>query len=476
MGTLSRRELLVSAAGAGAVLALGSRARGDAAPRRPNVLVFKADEHNSFISSVYGHPFVRTPQMERLARMGTVYENAYCPSPLCCPSRSSYMSGRRAHDIRVYGNWLAAPLDLPSYGAVLAAAGIHTVHMGWCDSFAAPERLGFSEMYGYGLRDPGDLDICRDPVAVRADASRRQRGYGVRPDPFRADREYVDGAVDWIRAQGARLDRPWTLELNVMPPHFPHFATQRLWDMYEGYADLPEHSFDCEPARHPFARDLQDHFGTREFTEESVRGLRRGYYACVSWTDAMLGRVLDALAETGQHENTVVAYTSDHGEMLGKYGLWWKSSLYEDSARIPMIVAGPGFAAGSRVRTPVEQHDLQAAMFRALGVERPAGWLGTPLQAIAPDDRERVAFSEYHGHGTRGSSYLVRRGQWKYLHHCGAEAQLFDLESPEGELRNLAKDKPDMARAMRERLRAVCDPERENEAAAEAIRAQLDGA
>lgn len=477
MTLLTRRDLLVSAGAAGAAMALGSRAFAQAPGSvRPNVLVLKADEHNPLVSSVHGHPFVRTPNMDRLARMGTVYENACCPSPLCCPSRSSYMSGRRAHDIGVLGNWLPGPMDLPSYGSVLAAQGIHTVHIGWCDSFNAPERLGFSEMHGYGFRAHGDLAICRHPVAVREDAAARQHGHGVRPDPFRADREHVDMAVDWIRTCGASLGKPWTLEVNVMPPHFPQYATQKLWDLYEGHDDLPEHGFDCEPARHPFALDLQEHFQTRQFTEESIRGLRRGYYAGVSWVDAMLGRLVAALEQQGLLGNTIVAFTSDHGEMLGKYGLWWKSSMYEDSVRVPLIVAGPGFAAGARVRTPVEQHDFQAAIFRALGAERPAGWLGTPLQDIAPDDPDRAAFSEYHGHGTRASSFMVRTARWKYIHHCGAEPQLFDMDSPDGELRNLAAALPDVARRMDERLRALCDPERENARAEAAIVAALEAA
>ena len=150
--------------------------------------------------------------------------------------------------------------------------------------------------------------------------------------------------------------------------------------------------------------------------------------------------LLASLEEKGFIDNTLVAYTSDHGEMLGKFGMWWKCSLLDDSARVPLVVAGPGFKQGSRVKTPVELHDLRASLFHATGCTRPAGWRGNPLQEITKDNPGHVAFSEYHGHGTRGSAFMIRRGRWKYIYNNGAPNQLFDMDAdPEDMLSDFQK-------------------------------------
>ena len=192
-----------------------------------------------------------------------------------------------------------------------------------------------------------------------------------------------------------------------------------------------------------------------------------------SCVDRQLGLLLDAYDRLGLSRDTVIAYTSDHGEMLGKFGMWWKCSLYEDSARVPLIVAGPGFGAGDRVNTPVTQLDLQASLFRATASHRPRGWRGVPLQDIHADDDNRVAFSEYHGHGTRCSSYMIRKGRWKLIYHTEAPHQLFDLASDPHERRNLAAAGRDVLADLTIDLQRICDPDAENRRAEAYIRAQM---
>jgi choline-sulfatase len=159
--------------------------------------------------------------------------------------------------------------------------------------------------------------------------------------------------------------------------------------------------------------------------------------------------------------------------MLGKFGLWWKRSLFEDSVRIPMIVAGPGFAAGRRVNTPVDLHDLQASLFRATGARRPAEWVGKPLQTMPQNDVRRVVFAEYQGGGTRASAFLIRQGRWKLLHNCAAPHQLFDLEADPEEVTNLAARRPEVVRKLEGELRKICSPEQENARAENYIARQL---
>lgn len=430
----------------------------------PNVVVFMSDEHSPFISSVYGHPFVHTPNMERLAQLGTVFENAYAPSPLCLPSRSAFMTGRPVHQIQTYNNCKVIPFAHRSYGEVLAEQGVHTAYIGngaalYCD----PQDLGFTEMILAGKRKPSlDTSFRRNPLPIRGE-NVLNRGFGPREDAWESEVRKVDAAVRWLLETAPTLNGPWTLTVNVSKPHFPLYATPELWERYEGFGDLPRYGTDQESANHPYAKDLRMQFRTDEFTEAQIRGMRQGYYACVSYVDRELGRLMDALNASGQADDTVVVYTSDHGEMLGELGLWWKSTLYERSARVPLIAAGAGFKPGARTSTPVSLLDLQAALFHAVDKRRPEAWWGTPLQSIPTSDPERVVFSEYHGHGVRSGAFMIRRGDWKLIYNMAAPHQLFNLREDPNELTNVWANHPKVGRSLVRDLYAICDPEVENE-------------
>ena len=440
-----------------------------------NVLLLISDEHNPFYSSVYGHPFVQTPAMDRLAENGVVYESAYCPSPLCTPSRSAFMSGRRVHQIQTYSNCtIGVEPDIPTYGRALAEQGIHSVHVGKTHVFAPSSALGFQETRGATEKaGAGDPEIGRRPFRIRQAAAERASQFGVKESHLRVDLDRVDAAIDWLTNTAPKLGRPWTLSVNVINPHFPHYTSQELWNLYPQGGDLPGYGPDRETANHPRAREVRAHFQTDAFTEEQVRGQRRGYLACATFVDRQLARLIEALKASGQYDDTNVIYTSDHGEMLGKFGMWWKCSLYEDASRIPCIAAGPGFSSGIRVTTPVDLHDVQACLFESTGAERPPDWVGRPLQRLAESDDQRVVFSEYHGHGVTHSAFMIRKGKWKYLHHVEAPHQLFDLEKDPHELENLYGQFPDVAADLKRELRSVCDPEAENDRADRFIETQL---
>ncbi len=440
----------------------------------PNVLIFMSDEHNPLVSSVYGHPLVQTPNMERLAARGTVFQHAYCPSPLCLPSRSAFMAGKPVHQLQTYNNCNVIPFNYPSYGGVLARQGVYTVYAGKMDVYNHSSTMGFCELLRPGDRaQPGDTHISRQPLAIRRDGPKRAAGFGPRPHPFAKDQAVVDEAVAWLRERAPRMRQPWVLVVNTGAPHFPHYVTPELWERYEAGADLPPYGPEAPPGQHPYACDLRRHFQTEAFTEEQLRGLRRGYLGRVTYVDQELGRLLDALEASGQAEETVVAYTSDHGEMLGKFGLWWKCSLYEDSVRVPLIVAGPGFAAGARVQTPVSLLDLQASLFAATGARRPEDWWGRPLQEVRVDDPDRVVLAEYHGHGTRSGAFMVRQGRWKLIYNLAAPHQLFDLATDPDELVNRASEEPEVLARLERALRRLCDPEEENRRAHQFEQEQL---
>lgn len=268
-----------------------------------------------------------------------------------------------------------------------------------------------------------------------------------------------------MTSKAASLNKPWVLTVNVVNPHFPQYATQELWDMYPERADLTKFGMECDSANHPYARDLRDHFEADKFTEEQARGIRRGYLADITFVDRQLGRLLDVMETQGMMDNTNLIYTSDHGDMMGKFGMWWKCSLYEDSVRIPCIAAGPDFGKGRVVETPVDLLDVQAAAFNATGAARPDGWSGIPLQDIPEKDCNRVVFAEYHGHGTSSGAYMIRKGEWKLIYCMEASHLLFNLAEDPGELCNLYEKCAEKATELEKELRSICNPEKENERA-----------
>lgn len=445
-----------------------------------NVVMLMSDEHNPKYSSVYGHPFVQTPNMERMAKRGVVYENAYCPAPLCLPSRSSVMSGLYNHETQCYSNCTLFLDDFPNYGNLLAKQGVHTVYIGKADVYRPIKQMGFSEVYhGWDRGKNGDLAIQRKPLYIRkGEGLKRAKGWGPKENAHKNDRLMVDTAVDWLKTKGTQVNKPFVLCVNVLAPHFPHYAEPEFWEMYKGKGDVPKWGPDEPSAKHPYAEDLQRHFETDQIQGDDVIGLRQGYYACVSFVDAMIGKILDTLEQTGLDKNTVFFYTSDHGEMLGKFGMWWKCSMFEDSLRVPVLACGPGFEQGVRVRTPITTLDMQAGMFHATNRNRPSNWKGMALQKIKEDDRERYVFSEYHGHGTRGSSFMVRKGGWKLIWNSDAPYQLFNLDEDPEELNNLMKDDfesaPKIASELRDYLYSICDPVVETQKAEAKIQRQLE--
>lgn len=432
-----------------------------------NVILLMSDEHNPLYSSVYGHPLLRTPHMERLAEQGTVYRNTYCPSPLCCPSRSAFMSGRRVHEIQAYSNCnVNLPSSFPSYGKVMREQGVHTAYFGKTDVYDRGENLGFSEIHlGKDRKLPGDTHFVRRPLSIRRGAAGRANGYGVKEDAFDADLKVMNAALQWLSQVAPTLSQPWCLTVNLLNPHFPQWNTEAYWNLYPEGGDLPRYGTGEETANHPYAKDLRDHFEADLFSEEQIRGLRRGYFGNVSFIDDQLGRLLDLLDETNQASRTNLIYTSDHGEMLGKFGMWWKCSLYEDSARVPCIAAGPDFEPGKLIETPVDLLDVQAALFQAVGAHRPEEWTGRPLQEIPERDGDRVVFSEYHGHGTRSGAYMIRKGDWKLIYCMEAPHQLFHLGEDPDELHNVYTNYPEIALDLEKELRSICSPEVENERA-----------
>lgn len=227
-----------------------------------NVVLLMSDEHNPRYASVYGHPYVSTPNLDRLAEQGTVYENAYCPSPLCVPSRSAFMTGRYVHEIQRYNNCKVIEARDPGYGAVLAEQGVHTAYIGGASNlYREPGHLGFSEMQ---LATVTKRMLKPDAVrrGVQQPGTRKtDTAHGPAPDGFATDVEYVDRAITWLHDTAPTLDRPWTVTVGIHPPHPPYTPEPEYWAMYQGRGDLPDHQLEQASAHHPYTEDIRNRGG-----------------------------------------------------------------------------------------------------------------------------------------------------------------------------------------------------------------------
>ena len=418
----------------------------------PNILLIMSDEHAPMYSSTYGHPLVQTPNMNELAAQGITFENAYCNSPLCCPSRMSFMTGRYVHCIDTWDN--ASPLasDTVTWAHLLGAAGYDVVLSGK-QHFCGPDQLhGFRAQLARDLhaelwtRDGvpcGTPDWTQGtPAASRPWSGVQQAGPGTTLE-IEVDDLVEAQALTYLR-DPARKTQPWALNISFIAPHFPLVVPQRFWGLYPLDAiDMPEIPRGHLENQHPVHQRMRQMFGCVDFPKELVRRARAGYYGLITYLDEKIGRLLNVLKETGQYENTVVIHCSDHGEMNGEHGMWRKSSFYEASARVPLQISWPGhLLAGRRINEVVSLVDLIATLTDIADAPQIAPLDGDsllPLMRGTASDWKNEAFSEYLAHGVARPTAMLRRGHYKLHYSLGNPPQLYDLAQDPDEFHNLAQ-------------------------------------
>ncbi|WJH34444.1 sulfatase-like hydrolase/transferase [Paenibacillus sp. CC-CFT747] len=245
-------------------------------------------------------------------------------------------------------------------------------------------------------------------------------------------------AIYFLMNEVPHKSRPWVLWLNYLPPHFPLIAPEPYSRLYpEDNVDMP---FDSPAAEgHPVVQQMREYYNMTGLDESTIRRARSAYYGLCTLIDDQVGRVMAALEGSGQADNTLIVYTSDHGDQLGDHELWWKGSMYETSIGVPLLMSGPAIKPGIVDDTPVSLVDLSATIMDIFGIEAPAGWRGTSLlKLMEQPDPERAVFSEYHAHGASTGLFMIRRGPLKLVHYEGFEPELFHLEEDPQELRSLA--------------------------------------
>lgn len=448
-----------------------------------NLLVIMDDEHAGAALGCAGHPIVRTPNLDRLASLGTRFETAYTNSPICVPARAAFATGQYPHRTRHWDNCTPYDGRTTSWGHRLQATGHETVSIGKLHFTDDARSKGFDRQYlPMFLHDGGDTHglIRDDPLPRPQSASLAARLGRGESEYLAYDRAIRDKACEWLREKAAAPGvKPWAAFVSFICPHYPLIAPPEFYDLYDpALMPLPKQRIEEQTASSAWWQAFENCYTwDRYFENDDHRRVAiAAYFGMISFIDDCVGKIIAAIEDSGLDRNTRVVFLSDHGESLGARRLWGKSTMYEEAAGIPMIVAGPGIPRNKVSRTPVSLIDIFPTALATAGLAPEEGLPGRSLAEIAnlPDDPARIVFSEYHATGSKSAEYMLRRGRYKYIHYLGHHSELYDLESDPEELVNLALDPvhDGLLHEFGQLLHAFVDPEGAD-AAAKADQAEL---
>jgi len=409
-----------------------------------------SDEHGAQFSSTYGHPIIETPNMDRLADQGVTFDSNYCNSPLCIPSRASFMTGQYVSTNQIWDNTKPIPVDRLTWPYLLRNEGYDTALSGKMHLVGPDALHGFEEQLARDPHIEEPLEHFRwsngIPQATEDWKHLREASPGISP-MIKADDEMEKAAVKYL-SDPARHDKPFAMCVGFIAPHFPFIVPEPYFSKY--YPDnvsmpnLPDGHLDELP---PSARRLRQMFGLDgDWTDDEIARARAAYFGLCTYLDDKIGLLMDTLEEQGLAENTVIVHTSDHGDMLGEHGLWRKMSFYEQSANVPLQISWPGnFKQGLRIGEAVSNVDAVATILDLAGVKLDKWDLDgqSLIRALHGDTSglNDVAICEHFAHGTDRPMGMVRSGKWKlcYGHGNPVEIELYDLESDPYEFTNLSE-------------------------------------
>lgn len=412
--------------------------------RKRIAIVVMSDEHSGVAMSAAGHPWIKTPHLDAFAAANTRFTSAYTNSPICIPARASFATGRYAHETRNWCNGLPYTGTPRGWAHLLRDAGCDVTSIGKLHYRNETDDTGFTRQLlpMHVVGGVGDLlGAVRDPLPVRHKAKALAEEIGIGESSYtRYDRAIARQAVDWVRTH-AQQDH-WVLFASFVAPHFPLIAPKEFAARYR-LEDIPLPKLGRAEDRHdhPWIDALRRCFGHDSyFDDDRRRRALLGYAGLCSFMDRHFLQLWEAVQEAGLADDALVIYTSDHGDNMGTRALWGKSTLYEESARVPLLLHAPGRSLRRVVRTPATLVDVAPTLLEWMGVDAPADWPGRSLLSLAeaPDDDRRAVFSEYHAAGAESGAYMLRRGRWKLIEYVGMRPQLFDLEQDPEELRDLA--------------------------------------
>lgn len=420
---------------------------------KPNILIIQADQVAAQWLSIYGNSIVKMPQLESLARQGVVFEQAYCNSPLCAPSRFSMLSGKLPSKIAAYDNAAEFPSSIPCFTHHLRINGYRTLLSGKMH-FVGPDQLhGFEERLTTDIY-PSDYTWTPDwsnPEKLlewyHTMTSVVQAGPCVASMDIDYDDDVAFQTIRKLRTLVREDDkRPFCFFVSFTHPHDPYIMTPEYWNLYKD-GDIHMPSIPALPFAEldPHSQRLWKMCATDEYdlTPEHIRRARHGYYASLSYIDDKIGHIVKALKDTHQYENTIIIFTSDHGDMLGEKGLWYKMSMFDGSARIPLMIHAPQFFSQNRISEVVSLVDLFPTLLELgqMGVPENDGHSLLPLLHGQTKHANNQALVEYLAEGVDRPHIMIRKEKYKYIFTEGDPELLFDMDNDPHEMNNLARQK-----------------------------------
>ena len=424
---------------------------------QPNILIVMVDQLAGTFFPDGPADFLHAPHLKALAARSARFANNYTASPLCAPGRAAFMSGQLPSRTGVYDNAAEFASSIPTFAHHLRAAGYHTVLSGKMH-FVGPDQLhGFEERLTTDIY-PADFGWTPDyrKPGERIDWWYHNLGSvtGAGTAEISNQMEYDDEVAflatqklyDFARVSDQAEHRPWCLTVSFTHPHDPYVARRQYWDLYENCPALdPEVGFIPADQQDPHSQRLYlaSDYASFDITREQVRRSRRGYFANISYIDDKVGQLLSVLERTHMLDDTVILFCSDHGDMLGERGLWFKMCFYEGSARVPLMVAGKSLPSGL-IEAPTSNLDILPTLCDLAGIDLSdiAPWTdGQSLLPLAQGEQRTVpVLMEYAAEGSYAPLVAIRDGRFKFVHCEIDPPQLFDLESDPQELSNLAVD------------------------------------
>ena len=422
-------------------------------PNRPNLLYIHSDQHSPHVTGCYGNDLVETPNLDRLAASGVMFDNVYCCSPICVPSRMSMLSGRHPYQNEVWTNEHALDSRIPTIAHAMGAAGYQPELVGRMHAVGPDQLHGYAARFvgDHGANFPGSPGPDRGILSVTAGPhhlSLERSGPGQ--SAYQVHDEDVTAVTIarlnrlGVQKRAGLLKQPFSISVGLMLPHPPYVARQEDYDRYADSMPLPRKSAPPQDEQHPFLRWWRQSTGIEVMDNSEVRRARAAYAGLVYRTDAMIGQIINALVENGLDDNTLIIYTSDHGDMQGEHGLFWKHVFYEESVRVPLILSWPGrIPPQQRCQQVVSALDVAATMLDAMEAPSLPNSAGRSFLSQIEGLHEvpaweNVAFSEYctDKFGPPEGAYhrMIRREEWKYIHYHEHPSQLFNLREDPDEL------------------------------------------
>ena len=411
---------------------------------RPNVLMISIDDLNDWIGCMNGHPDVKTPHMDRLAKQGVLFENAHCPVPLCGPSRAAIMTGVSPSSSGIYGQITDEDLSKPFNGDIVYLSnwfsqnGYHTLCKGKVFHRNAPKgafQENAGRVLGFGPAPPKRLKWHKVPTGT---------DWAAFPDQ---DEEMIDyGTAQWAAQRLKSLDKakPFFMAVGFIRPHTPFYAPQKWFDLYsperitmppykaDDFDDLPEMSL---------ALTLMRQMPSTEWAIQSGewKYIVQAYLACISFVDDCVGTVLDALEESGHAEDTIVVLWSDHGYHIGEKNRVSKHSLWERSVRVPLIFSVPGISGGQKTDGATSLLDLYPTLLELCGLPRNSRNEGVSVVPLIENPSAKwnhLALTTY-GRG----NHSIRSRDYRYIVYEDGSEELYDMQRDPNEWTNLAMKK-----------------------------------